>query len=74
MRKISGRMHAQFSTIHSAAYLVRRRPNADGPVSTGHAPIGYIPMRPALQALGITDHPHEANTVSLRWLVKQRRC
>lgn len=37
MRRMSIRMQVQFSTIHRAAYLVRRRPDADGPVSTDHA-------------------------------------
>jgi hypothetical protein len=30
-------------------------------------PIVHIHMQPALQSLGITDHPHEANVVSLRY-------
>ena len=72
MRKMSVRMHAHFLMIHRAAYLVRRRAGADGSTMVALSapvmhPIVHMHMHSALQSLGITDHPHGANAVSLHY-------
>jgi hypothetical protein len=69
MRKISVRMHTQSLSIHRAVYryLVRRRLMliVTSALVVMH-PIVHIHMHSALRYLGITDHPHEANAMSLR--------
>ena len=60
-------MHAQFLRILYDGDLVQMVV-LSAPVMH---PIVHIHMHSALQALGITDHPHEANAVSLRY---PRRC